>query len=164
MKRFILIFSLCFVCAFVSVAQPVGYTHKAFAPDGCIVNYLVVFDDTKFFIDVTFESDLSKFTEKPTMMIRTFADDVFKLSGTVMSCDVLTSEVERDGVKKTISAFSSVVRFNIDSSQLETFKNGIAKIRLSTTPYEHEKEFKKDKIGKHLYECYLKEKNKDANF
>ena len=46
----------------------------------------------------------------------------------------------------------------------EALKNGIANVRLSTTPYEHEREFKKDKIGKKLYEHYLKEKDKDSNF
>jgi len=41
---------------------------------------------------------------------------------------------------------------------------GVAKIRLSMTPMNHERTFKKDKIGKKLYQFYLKEKQKDENF
>ena len=40
----------------------------------------------------------------------------------------------------------------------------VAKIRLSMTPMNHERTFKKDKIGKKLYQFYLKEKQKDENF
>ena len=163
MKR--LLISIIFCLASVLLfAQPVGYTHKAFAPDGCIVNYRVILQDENCFIEVHFESDLSKITENPTMMIRTFAGDVFKLTGNQPTCEVLSQEVERDGVKKTITAFSCTVTFPTTAAQMESLQSGIAKVRLSTEPYEHEKEFKKDKIGKPLYESYKKEKNKDADF
>ena len=43
-------------------------------------------------------------------------------------------------------------------------KKGVAKIRLSTIPIEHERTFAKDKIGKKLYQFFLKQKNKDNDF
>ena len=164
MKRIILSFLLGFICLFSSIAQPVGYTHKAFLPEGCVVNYLVVMQNDSCFIEVNFDSDLSKFTDQPTMMVRTFDGNVFKLNGSTPVCKVESKLVERDGETKVVSGFYSTVRFCIEASQMEAMKNGIAKVRLSTTPYEHEREFKKDKIGKPLYEQYLKKKNKDADF
>jgi hypothetical protein len=164
MKRILLAIVFCFSGILIASAQPVGYTHKAFAPDGCIVNYRVVFQENVYYIEVHFESDLSKMTEKPTLMIRTFSEEVIKLSATDPIIEVLSQEVERDGVKKTITAFSSTVKFPVTADQLEALKNGISKIRLSTEPYEHEKEFKKDKIGKPLYESFIKKKNGDADF
>ena len=164
MKRIVLLFLLGLICLFSSVAQPVGYTYKAFQPEGCVVNYLVVMQNDSCFIEVNFDSDISKFTEQPTMMVRTFAGDVFKLNGSNSVCRVESKLVERDGETKVVSGFYSTVRFSIEASQMESLKSGIAKVRLSTTPYEHEREFKKDKIGKPLYENYLKEKNKDSDF
>ena len=40
----------------------------------------------------------------------------------------------------------------------------VAKIRLSMTPMNHERTFKKDKIGKKLYQSYLNKKQEDENF
>lgn len=164
MKRILIALVLCLAGTFAAIGQQVSYTHKAFAPDGCIVNYRVVMQDTTCYIEVNFQADLSKFTESPTMMVRTFTGEVFKLPGEKPSTEVLSEEVYRDGVLKTVTAFSSTVKFQANSSQMETLKNGIAKVRLSTEPYEHEKEFKKDKIGKPLYDLYVKAKNKDADF
>lgn len=164
MKRILLALVFFLSATLISFSQSVSYTHKPFAPDGCIVNYRVIMQDTTCFIEVHFESDLSKFTENPTMMVRTFAGEVFKLYGTTLSSEKLSKEVERDGEKKIITGFSSTVRYTATNSQMESLQSGIAKIRLSTEPYEHEKEFKKDKIGKALHDSYLKEKNKDADF
>ena len=46
--------------------------------------------------------------------------------------------------------------FPISVNQIEQFTKGIKKIRLNTSPRYHEKEWKKDKIGKMLYENYVK--------
>lgn len=164
MKRFLLLFVVALGGILSSFAQPVGYTYKAFLPEGCVVNYLVVLQNDSCFIEVDFDSDLSKFTEQPTMMVKTFNGDVIKLNGKNPVCEVQSKLVERDGETKVVSGFYSKVRFFAEPSQMEALQNGIAKIRLSTTPYEHEREFKKDKIGKELYQRYLKEKNKDADF
>ena len=164
MRKLLFSFAIVMIGILSAIAQPVGYSHKAFLPDGCVVNYLVVIQNDSCFIEVNFDSDQSKFTDQPTMMIRTFADEVFKLNGSNPVCVVQSKLVERDGETKVVSGFYSTVRFNIEPSQMEALKNGIAKVRLSTTPYEHEREFKKDKIGKKLYERYLKEKDKDSNF
>ena len=59
---------------------------------------------------------------------------------------------------------NSSAQFKINISQFECLKGGIAKIMLTMTPMNHERIFKKDKIGKKLYELYLKVKRQDDNF
>lgn len=63
-----------------------------------------------------------------------------------------------------ITEISSTAQFRITPRQFEILNEGVAKIRLSMTPMNHERIFKKDKIGKKLYQFYLKEKQKDENF
>lgn len=64
----------------------------------------------------------------------------------------------------TITEIKSTAQFSITPEQFEILKEGVAKIRLSMTPMNHERTFKKDKIGKKLYEFFQKEKTKDDNF
>ena len=49
----------------------------------------------------------------------------------------------------------------ITSKQMELLNQGVSKVSLSTLPIVHEKNFNKDKIGKKLYNSYLKEKEKE---
>ena len=63
-----------------------------------------------------------------------------------------------------VTEISSTAQFRITPQQLEVLNKGVAKIRLSMTPMNHECTFQKDKIGKKLYQFYLKEKKKDENF
>jgi hypothetical protein len=44
---------------------------------------------------------------------------------------------------------------------MELLNQGVSKVSLSTLPIVHEKNFNKDKIGKKLYNSYLKEKEKE---
>lgn len=46
----------------------------------------------------------------------------------------------------------------------KVLKEGVERIRLSMTPMNHERTFKKDKIGKKLYQFYKKAKEKDDIF
>ena len=63
-----------------------------------------------------------------------------------------------------ITEISSIAQFKITPKQFELFKKGISKIRLSTTPIEHERTFSKDKIGKELYLFFLKHRDKENDF
>ena len=55
-------------------------------------------------------------------------------------------------------------QFRITPQQFEILNEGVEKICLSMTPMNHERTFNKDKIGKKLYQFYLKETQKDENF
>ncbi len=63
-----------------------------------------------------------------------------------------------------VTSTTSTAQFEVSPEQFELLKNGIVKIRLTTIPLEHEREFKKDKIGRKLYQFYLDAKNKDDQF
>ena len=50
--------------------------------------------------------------------------------------------------------FISEAKFPIAKDQIEQFNKGIKKLRLNTSPKFHEKEWRRDKIGKLLYKKY----------
>jgi len=91
------------------------------------------------------------------MLLKTFDGEIIKLHGTAIN-------VDSQSTNHTSGNMNSTAQFIATPAQLESLKKGISKIRLSTSPIEHEREFKKDKIGKKLYQLFLKQKDKDNNF
>ncbi|MDE6001962.1 MAG: hypothetical protein K2G76_00475, partial [Prevotella sp.] len=84
---------------------------------------------------------------------------VIKLKGSLI--DNHTKSVGRveENVIQPETYVYSTAQFRITPEQFELIKNGIAKVRLSTIPVEHERTFRKDKIGRKLYQFYLKADN-----
>lgn len=150
--------------ALTSKAQTVGYTYKPLAAEGCTMRYSISKQDTLYYIIATVKSDRLKFLKESTMMIRTFNGEVIKLEGALIDNDTQSVGVMSGNIMIPIAEISSTAQFIVTPIQLESLKVGVAKVRLSTIPITHERSFKKDKIGKKLYELYLKEKNKDDNF
>jgi hypothetical protein len=150
--------------ALTSKAQTVGYTYKPLAAEGCSMRYSISKQDTIYYIIATVESDRLKFLKESTMMIRTFDDEVIKLEGALIDNDTQSVGIMSGNIMIPVPVISSTAQFIVTPSQLKSLKVGIAKVRLSTIPITHERSFKKDKIGKKLYEFYLKEKNKDDSF
>ena len=144
----IILLLFCIILGINAKAQTVGYTYKALAAEGCNMKYSVAKQDTIYSIVATVRSDRMNFLTKPTMKIRTFTGKYLELRGTVIG----------NG-----SQSAGVISGNI-VIQFEILNEGVAKIRLSMTPMNHERTFKKDKIGKKLYQFYLNEKQKDENF
>lgn len=150
--------------ALTSKAQTVGYTYKPLAAEGCTMRYSISKQDTLYYIIATVKSDRLKFLKESTMMIRTFNGEVIKLEGALIDNDTQSVGVMSGNIMIPIAEISSTAQFIVTPIQLASLKVGVAKVRLSTIPITHERSFKKDKIGKKLYELYLKEKNKDDNF
>jgi len=98
------------------------------------------------------------------MKIRTFSGKYLELKGTVIGNGSQSAGIISGNVVIPITEISSTAQFRITSQQFEILNEGVAKIRLSMTPMNHERTFKKDKIGKKLYQFYQKEKQKDENF
>lgn len=162
MKHLLII--LMMLLALTSKAQTVGYTYKPLAAEGCTMRYSISKQDTLYYIIATVKSDRLKFLKESTMMIRTFNGEVIKLEGALIDNDTQSVGVMSGDIMIPIAEISSTAQFIVTPIQLESLKVGVAKVRLSTIPITHERSFKKDKIGKKLYELYLKEKNKDDNF
>ena len=153
-----------FIISYQSNAQTVGYTYKALAAEGCNMKYSVSKQDTMYSIVATVRSDRMNFLSEPTMKIRTFSGKYLELKGTVIGNGSQSSGIINGNVVIPITEIISTAQFWITPQQFEILNEGVAKIRLSMTPMNHERTFKKDKIGKKLYQFYQQEKQKDENF
>lgn len=148
----------------VSYGQTVGYTHKPLAAEGCSMKYSVAKQDSLFYIIATVSSDRLNFLNNPTMKIRTTNGDVITLNGANISNGSKSAGIVIGNMVYPVTEINSTAQFAITPQEFEMIKDGIIKVRLSMSPMNHEKEFKKDKIGKKLYEFYLKEKSKEDDF
>ena len=153
-----------FIISYQSNAQTVGYTYKALAAEGCNMKYSVSKQDTMYSIVATVRSDRMNFLSEPTMKIRTFSGKYLELKGTVIDNGSQSAGIISGNVVIPVTEISSTAQFWITPQQFEILNEGVAKIRLSMTPMNHERTFKKDKIGKKLYQFYQQEKQKDENF
>ena len=55
-----------------------------------------------------------------------------------------------------ITELNAMAEFPIQENDIDFFSSGISKVRLSTVPYVHEKEFARDYIGSYLYSALRK--------
>lgn len=162
--RYILVAVLCLVSSNLT-AQTVGYTYKALAAEGCNMKYSVAKQDSSYYIIATVRSsDRMTFLSNPTMKVRTFNDEVITLTGTAIGNGSQSAGIVSGNIIIPVTEISSTAQFKVSPEQFESIKSGIAKIRLDMTPMNHERTFKKDKIGKKLYQFYLKAKSQDDNF
>ena len=155
---------LCLYWGLTVNAQTIGYTYKALAAEGCNMKYSVAKQDTMYSIVATVRSDRMSFLSEPTMKISTFSGKYLELKGTVIGNGSQSAGIISGNVVIPVTEISSTAQFRITPQQFEILNEGVAKIRLSMTPMNHERTFKKDKIGKKLYLSYQKEKQKDENF
>lgn len=134
----------------------IGLTTQAqeYFVDGYTFSYGVAKQDSLYSIVATVKSNCMVFLKDPIMKIRTFSDELIELKGTVISNASENGGTIVNNVILADTDISSIAQFWITPDQLELLQHGIAKIRLTMTPSNHEKQFKKDKIGKALYHCY----------
>ena len=136
-----ILFLLCMCFGLIAQAQTVGYTYKALAAEGCNMKY-----------------------NEPTMKMKTFTGEYLELKGKVIGDRSQSAGLISGNIVIPVTKITSTAQFKITPQQLEVLNEGVAKIRLSMTPMNHERTFQKDKIGKKLYQFYLKEKKKDEDF
>ena len=161
MKKVIL-FAIMFVWAVLSFAQSVSYTYKPLAAEGCSVMYTVAKQDSSYYIVVSIKSDRFQFLKETTMMLRNFNNEVLKLEGKHIGDGSETGGIVTGNIVIPVTELSTTAQFPITPEQMEFFSKGIAKIRITAIPMNHERTFKKDKIGKKLY-TYLKKLTEDKD-
>lgn len=161
MKK-VLLFAIMFVWAVLSFAQSVSYTYKPLAAEGCSVMYTVAKQDSSYYIVVSIKSDRFQFLKETTMMLRNFNNEVLKLEGKHIGDGSETGGIVAGNMVIPVTELSTTAQFPITPEQMEFFSNGIAKIRITAIPMNHERTFKKDKIGKKLY-TYLKKLTEDKD-
>ena len=162
--RKIILFLFCTIIVLNIKAQTVSYSYKLLSAEGCYMRYSVAKQDTIYSIIATVRSDRMNFLNEPTMKVRTFTGKYLELKGDVIGSGSQSMGIVSGNMVIPITEISSTAQFRITPQQFEILNEGVAKIRLSMTPMNHERTFKKDKIGKKLYQFYLKEKQKDENF
>ena len=163
--RYIIIAILMVAGFNYGMAQTVRYLHKPLSAEGCHVEYNVSKQDSLYYIIATVTSDRLIFLDNPTMKIRTFKDDVITLEGDAIGNRNGASfgySVGNVGISQ--SEIKSTAQFYITLDLFLLLKDGVAKVRLSMRPMNHERTFKKDKIGVALYQLYLDAKDQDDNF
>lgn len=142
-------------------AQDASYTYKPLAKEGCYVEYSAMRKENKSYIIVSVQSDEGLcFVNDPVMMLRTNDNEVIKLLGINMGSRKESSLGFVIG-NLLLSDDSSIgmAQFELTEEQVEKLNTGIKKVRLSTTPFIHEREFSKDKIGRKLYKAFCKQKS-----
>lgn len=98
------------------------------------------------------------------MKIRTFNDEVITLSGDFQGNGSESIGLVAGNLVIPFTDIISTAQFKVTPSQFEEIKNGVSKVRLSMTPMNHERTFKKDKIGKKLYELFIEARSKNDDF
>lgn len=167
MKRlfqYLVLASLLFPPILTSVAQTVGYSYKLLAAEGCNMKYSVIKQESTYFIIATVKSDRMIFLSNPTMKIRTFNNEVITLEGIVIGSRSESTGLVSGNMVIPVTEISSTAQFYVTPEELELLSHGVEKVRLSMSPMNHERTFKKDKIGRKLYQFYLKAKAKDEDF
>lgn len=128
------------------------------------MKYSIAKQDSEYLIIATVSSDRMTFLNEPTMKIKTFTGEYLELKGIVIGNRSQSAGLISGNIVIPVTKITSTAQFKITPQQLEVLNEGVAKIRLSMTPMNHERTFQKDKIGKKLYQFYLKEKKKDEDF
>ena len=159
-----ILFLLCMCFGLIAQAQTVGYTYKALAAEGCNMKYSIAKQDSEYSIIATVSSDRMTFLNEPTMKIKTFTGEYLELKGKVIGDRSQSAGLISGNIVIPVTEITSTAQFKITPQQFEVLNKGVAKIRLSMTPMNHERTYQKDKIGKKLYQFYLKEKKKDEDF
>lgn len=144
--------------------RTIGYTHKPLAAEGCNVQYSITRIDTSYYLIVSVKSDRLKFLNDPQMKIRTFNDEVITLVGNNLGEGSQSAGMVIGNMVYPITEINSTAQFKISYDEILLLKNGVSKIRISMTPMNHDKCFKKDKIGKKLYELFISEEEKEDDF
>ena len=164
MKRILLFIALTALLLSCGSAKSISYTHKPLAAEGCSVSYSALQQNGQLFIVVTVKSERLVFSDTPTMMLKNFNGGVLKLEGMNLQSRTETSGVLIGGMVLPVSELNALAQFPVALGDIEFFKSGIAKVRLSTVPIVHEKTFSKDVIGWDLYSQLLSAFSSESAF
>ena len=150
-KKVILSISLI-VFALTTYAQ-VSYGDNFFVDYNVKINVSTENDST--FLTLIITSERLKFSDRPKLLLRLMDDSVISLDGIILSASNKSEGAVMIGYTAVaISHYITEAKFPITKDQIERFSKGIKKLRLNTSPEYHEKEWRRDRIGKKLFAKY----------
>jgi hypothetical protein len=158
MKQIITILSF-FLCLSVNAREKAKYSGQ-----GMNFQYTVLVQDSQNYVVLTMTSVEQVFAQQPTLMLKTFEGDIITLVGEIVDSNKTTAGVMISGIMIPVSERTFVAQFGISNEEIELLSKGICKVRLTTVPKLHEKEFKKDKIGLKLYTMFKDAWKQQNNF
>lgn len=107
------------------------------------------------FLSVILTSSSQKMVDTPKLLLRLTDGTVISLDGTLLASTSKSDGAYMIGnVAVASNHFITEAKFPVSRNQMEQFSKGIRKLRLNTSPSFHEKQWRRDKIGKILYEKY----------
>lgn len=152
MKKILLILLLTVSYSY-SRAQ-VSYGDNFFVDYNVKINLSTENDST--FLTVIFTSERLKMSDNPKLLLRLIDDSVISLDGHMLSSSNKSDGAVMIGYTAVaINHYVTEAKFPITREQAESLSKGVKKLRLNTSPKFHEKEWRKDKIGKILYKKYM---------
>lgn len=171
MKKFVFMMMSLLLGA-SAFAQVESYTYHRFSTDGCRIECFVASNNGKMMLTIDAGADEGlTFSDNPTLLIRFFDGAVLKIDGRNLgiartitsSSTTVYSATNMASSSSTTNGFARSC-YEISPEDAAHFNSGVAKIRLSTVPFTHEREFKKDAFGIVLYQEYLRLKKAEENF
>ena len=100
-------------------------------------------------------------SDSPKLLLRLMDDTIISLDGYMLDSSNKSEGAVMIGYTAiAINHYVTEAKFPISREQVESLSKGVKKLRLNTSPKYHEKEWRRDKIGKKLYAKY---KDSSAN-
>lgn len=148
-----LLIILLTVLPFITGKAQVSYGDNFLVDYNVKINLSTENDST--FLTLILTSERLKMSDSPKLLLRLMDDSVLSLDGYMLgSINKSEGAVMIGNTAVAINHFITEAKFPITKDQIEQFSKGIKKLRLNTSPKYHEKEWRKDKIGKKLFAKY----------
>ena len=155
MKKVILISLIIMSALSIQVKAQASYGDITWGSYNMKIN--VIIDNDSIFLNIVYTDGNRKLADAPKLLIKLMDDEVISLDGQLLgNMSKSNGGVVVSGIYVASNHFISEAKFPITKDQINLFSKGIKKLRLNTSPKYHEKEWKKDKIGKIIYESYKK--------
>ena len=155
MKKIVLITFLFIITISYQVRAQASYGDMAWGSYKMEINVVTVNDSV--FLYIVYTDEKRKLVDAPKLLIKLMDDEVILLDGQLLgNMSKSDGGVVISGIYIATNHFISEAKFPITRELISRFSKGIKKIRLNTSPKYHEKEWRKDKIGKKLCEIYKK--------
>ena len=144
---------LLFIPSSTFVQAQASYGDRAFGDGNIQINVSTEKDSVYLTFIIT--SWKYKMSDSPKVLIRLMNDEVISLDGKLLDSSIMNDGAVMIGyVAVSSNEYVTEAKFPITKNQIEQFSKGIKKVRINTSPDYHEKEWRRDKIGKKLYAKY----------
>lgn len=153
MKKVLLL--LMITCSCLSGKAQVSYGDNFFVDYNVKINLST--ENDSIFLTLILTSERLKMSDSPKLLLRLMDDSVISLDGYMLGATNKSEGAVMIGYTAVaINHYVTEAKFPISKDLVDKLSKGVKKLRLNTSPNFHEKEWRKDKIGKKLYEKYKK--------